>query len=212
MKKIYLVRHGESEGNIGDLRQGSITPLSESGEAQAQMLTRRFENVNIDKIISSPQVRAKHTAETIDALLNIGIEFSELLIERKRPSSLVGKPKKDPNVLLVDNQIKEHFHDLEWHHSDEENFTDLKNRVIDLFEYIEGQQEESILLVTHGVLMRMIVAYVVMGEKLTSYEYWDFFVTLEVDNASISVLKQSKFEDEKPRWNIVTWNDVGHLE
>ncbi len=212
MKKIYLVRHGESEGNIGDLRQGSITPLSESGEAQAQMLTKRFENVNIDKIISSPQVRAKHTAETIDALLNKGIEFSELLIERKRPSSLVGKPKKDPNVLLVDNQIKEHFHDLEWHHSDEENFTDLKNRVIDLFEYIEGQKEESILLVTHGVLMRMIVAYVVMGEKLTSYEYWDFFVTLEVDNASISVLKQSKFEDEKPRWNIVTWNDVGHLE
>ncbi len=212
MKKIYLVRHGESEGNIGDLRQGAVTPLSESGEAQARILTRRFENINIDKIISSPQVRAKHTAETIDSLLNKGIEFSELLIERKRPSSLVGKPKKDPDVLLVDNQIKEHFHDSEWHHSDEENFKDLKNRVIDLFEYVEGLPEENILLVTHGVLMRMIATYIVMGKKLTSYDYWDFFVALEVDNASISVLKQSKFGDEEPRWNIVTWNDTGHLE
>jgi broad specificity phosphatase PhoE len=211
MKKIFLVRHGESEGNISTLRQSSISPLSEAGEKQAESVTKRFENISIDKIISSPQTRAKHTAEAINSVLNKQIEFSDLLIERKRPSSLIGKPKKDPFVLEIDKQIDEHFHEIGWRHSDEENFEDLKNRAIKLFEYIETLKDENILVVTHGVFMRMIAAYIVLGKKLTSHEYWEFFIVLEVGNTGVTVLEQSQFGGEESRWHIVTWNDQSHL-
>jgi len=211
MKKIYLVRHGESEGNVGPLRQGSLTLLSEVGEKQAESVTKRFENISIDKIISSPQTRARHTAEAINRVLNNPIEFSDLLIERKRPSSLIGKSKKDPTVLGIDKQINNHFHEIEWRHSDEENFQDLKNRAIRLFEHIETLEEQNILLVTHGVFMRMIASYIILGKKLTSHQYWDFFVVLEVSNTGITILEQSQFEQEEPRWHIITWNDHAHL-
>lgn len=211
MKKVYLVRHGESEGNVGPLRQGSLTPLSEAGEKQAESVTKRFENIFINKIISSPQTRAKHTAEAINRVLNKPIEFSDLLIERKHPSSLIGKPKKDPAVLEIDEQINKHFHDIEWRHSDEENFQDLKNRAVQLFKHIETLEEQNILLVTHGVFMRMIASYIILGEKLTSQQYWDFFVVLEVSNTGITILEQSQFGEEEPRWHIVTWNDHAHL-
>lgn len=211
MKRVYLVRHGESEGNIGLLRQGSSTPLSEAGKKQVEAITKRFENISIDRIISSPQTRAKHTAEAINRVLNKPIEFSDLLIERKRPSSLIGKPKQDPSVLEIDEQIKKHFHDTGWRHSDEENFQDLKNRAILLFKHIESLEEQNILLVTHGVFMRMIASYIVLGEKLTSHQYWDFFVVLKMNNTGITILEQSQFGKEEPRWHIITWNDYAHL-
>ena len=30
--KLYLVRHGESEGNVGNLTQGNEEPLTERGQ------------------------------------------------------------------------------------------------------------------------------------------------------------------------------------
>jgi broad specificity phosphatase PhoE len=70
MKKVYLVRHGESHGNVGSFRQGSEIGLTEDGEKQALFVAKRFRDVKIDKVFSSPQARAKITAETIAKELN----------------------------------------------------------------------------------------------------------------------------------------------
>jgi broad specificity phosphatase PhoE len=211
MKKLYLVRHGESEGNAGLFKQDSTSPLSKNGEKQIESVTERFKNILIDKIIASPQVRAKQTAEAIYKILNKSIEFSDLLIERKIPSLLIGKLRNDPVCEETDEQIYSHFHDIEWKHSDEENFSDLKKRAIKLFKYIDTLKEENILLVTHGVFMKMVVAYALLGEDLTSQEFWNFFIKLEISNTGITVLKQTQYKKEKIRWNILTWNDHAHL-
>lgn len=211
MKKLYLVRHGESEGNAGILRQGPTSPLSKNGEKQIESVAERFKRISIDKIIASPHVRAKRTAEAINKILNGSIEFSDLLIERKTPSSLFGKHKDDPICLEADEQTYSHFHDIEWRHSDEENFADLKKRVIKLFEYLDKLEEKNILLVTHGVFMKMIAAYTIIGSDLTSQEYWNFYIKLDTSNTGITVLKQAQYKNEKIRWNILTWNDHAHL-
>lgn len=212
MKTIYFVRHAESEGNIGAVRQGPQTPLSEDGNKQAEIVAKRFSTIHIDKFLSSPQKRAKHTAETINKVLNKEIEFTDLLIERKRPSIVIGMDKKSPLVLEVEEKINKNMHVLDYRYSDEENFSDLKNRAIELFNYINNLTEENILIVTHGIFLRMILAYVILGKNLTSHEYWNFFVTLEVSNVGISVFKQEKFGDEDPYWKLITWNDKSHLD
>lgn len=53
-KKIYLIRHGESEGNIGPIRQSPESPLSKEGEKQAQIIAERISNLKFDLLISSP--------------------------------------------------------------------------------------------------------------------------------------------------------------
>ena len=63
MTKIYLIRHGEAEGNLYRIWQGSsegkITPR---GELQLEALAERFQNVPLDALYSSDRMRAMDTA------------------------------------------------------------------------------------------------------------------------------------------------------
>lgn len=41
MKRVYLVRHGQSKGNISPEFQGLDSPLTEEGNDQARTLAQR---------------------------------------------------------------------------------------------------------------------------------------------------------------------------
>jgi broad specificity phosphatase PhoE len=211
MKKIYLVRHAESEGNIGKVQQGPSTPLSEKGTQQTAFIAERFKTIDIDCIISSPQTRAKTTAEAISAAIGKNVEYSDLLVERKKPTAIIGIDRSSKEFNEVEDAIRDNFHTLEWRHSDEENFLDLKARAVQLLLHADSLSEDNILMVSHGVFMAMIAAYAIFGEKVTSQEFWNVFVGTEHGNTGITILKQSKFKDEPIRWKLLTWNDHAHL-
>jgi probable phosphoglycerate mutase len=62
--RILLARHGETKWNAEGRYQGQVdVPLSEVGEAQARKLGDRLRDVQIDRAVSSPLLRAKRTAE-----------------------------------------------------------------------------------------------------------------------------------------------------
>lgn len=66
MIKLYLVRHGETDGNVQQWYQGSTdVPLNEHGIEQAQCLSRFWQDVHFDGIYSSPLQRARKTAGII---------------------------------------------------------------------------------------------------------------------------------------------------
>ena len=74
--KMYLVRHGEKEKIKGD------PPLSANGQFQAVKTAEFFLNIPVDRIISSPAMRCKETAQIISDKLGCGYELSNLLKER----------------------------------------------------------------------------------------------------------------------------------
>ncbi len=82
MTQIYLVRHCEALGNIEQKFQGrtdlDITPL---GEKQLEKLRERFSNVHLDRVMSSPLIRAKKTAMAIIGDKDLPLEINEGLIE-----------------------------------------------------------------------------------------------------------------------------------
>ena len=83
--QIIFLRHGESVGNANGYFQGqSDFPLNETGIAQANALAERWKNeeVTFDLVISSPQSRARQTAEIIAAALKTPVELDELWMER----------------------------------------------------------------------------------------------------------------------------------
>ncbi len=66
MKKIYLIRHGETESNRKGIFRGRLDiPLSPNGREQAADLKRYFENIPVDIVYTSPLQRAVETAETV---------------------------------------------------------------------------------------------------------------------------------------------------
>ncbi|MFA6158028.1 MAG: histidine phosphatase family protein [Candidatus Paceibacterota bacterium] len=212
MKRIYFVRHGESEGNAGAFRQGSDTVLSDKGREQARAVSERLTRLPIEVVISSTYSRAMETADIINETLGKPIERSDLLVERRRPSVISGKRNDDPGVIAIEKLIQNNFHEKDWRRSDEENFEDMKTRALDAIKYIESRKEGHILIVTHGIFLKMIAACIIMGEGLTSHEYHNLYFTLTTDNTGISVfekLDSSKFDHP---WIILTWNDRAHIE
>lgn len=211
--KIYFVRHGESETNAGDIMLGSVSKLTQKGREQATFVAKRFEKIPIDIILSSTKTRAKMTAEIINAVLKKQIIYSDLLIERKWPKEQVGKSRKDPELIKMYKQLWENFNVSGWHYSDEENVEDLMERGFKTLAFIKKQKAENILVVTHGLFMRMIIACITMGETLTSKEFWRFMITFETENTGITVCERedvvSGIRDNE--WKIYSWNDSAHL-
>lgn len=74
MTHIYLIRHGQSEGNLYDLFLGHTDlDLTELGRKQAERVTTYFENIEIDAIFSSDLLRAYHTACPLAKMKNLSI-------------------------------------------------------------------------------------------------------------------------------------------
>jgi broad specificity phosphatase PhoE len=63
---IFIVRHGQSEGNVKGILQGRLDlPLTDEGRRQAQRIGARLAGVALDAIHTSPQTRALDTATAI---------------------------------------------------------------------------------------------------------------------------------------------------
>ncbi len=64
MKRVLLVRHGESEANAGEIWQGATSsPLTAQGRYQAGLAAERLVARRFDLVESSDLERALHTAE-----------------------------------------------------------------------------------------------------------------------------------------------------
>ena len=82
LTKIYFVRHCEATGNLNRTFQGSTnTDITDLGAKQLEYLKKRFENIHIDKIYSSPLIRAQKTAEAIKGEKDIEIVLLKELAE-----------------------------------------------------------------------------------------------------------------------------------
>lgn len=206
MKTVYFVRHGESEGNVGSIRQSGTASITEKGRAQAKVVAERVSKLDAEIIVSSTMSRAKETADFIQKQTSLPVEYSDLFIERRRPSEQLGVAKNDPNALKSEEFILKNFASTGFRFSDEENFEDLKERSRAILEYLEKRPEGKIVVVTHGFIMRIVMAYVVFGESLTGKECERFIQTFHMENTGLTVLNEKSGE-----WSLWIWNDHAHL-
>lgn len=215
-KTIYVVRHGQSESNIGPVRQGTESPLTEKGREEAAFVAKRVKNLPVEALISSSFVRARQTAEIISGEIGKPVEYSDLFAERRMSSELKGISHQDPLNIRVNKLIREHFHLPGWRHSDEENFDDLKQRAGEALSYLENRPEQNILVVSHGIFARVLLARVIMGGELTGRECEHFIRSLRMKNTALTVLRydgevlESQEGGEAP-WKVLTWADYAHL-
>ncbi|MFA6552576.1 MAG: histidine phosphatase family protein [Candidatus Paceibacterota bacterium] len=207
MKKVYFVRHGESETNAGDLIIGGTAHITEKGREQAAFVAERCKELPLDVIISSTMNRAKETAEIISVKIKKPIaEYSDLFNERRMPSMRIGKLKSSPEIKAMEKALIENFGVPEWRFSDEENFADFKERSGKALDFLSKRPEENILVVTHGFFLRIIITRVLFGESLTG-EVCDKFIghTL-TENTGITLIS-----GDNGAWKLLTWNDHAHL-
>ncbi|MBI2034330.1 MAG: histidine phosphatase family protein [Candidatus Levybacteria bacterium] len=205
--KVYFVRHGESTFNALGLHQHRHVSLSETGKKQAAFVAKRFVQIPIDIIIASPYTRAQQTAEAINAVVEKKIVYTDLLKEIKRPTAVEKKSITDSNVLEIQQAIRKHYVSKHWHYSDEENFFDLQKRAMSFTKYLEALTEENVLVVTHGMILKMIVITMFLGKEVTPDLFLQFERFFKTSNAGMTVCERGK----ENSWHLLTWNDSAHL-
>ena len=208
-KLFYFVRHGQTEMNAKGIKQGVEGSLSEKGKAQAAETAKKFpkHRGRPEIIISSPYVRAKETSEIIAKELDLPIQYSDLLVERKNPTEVIGRPVDDREVRIITDKIENSFHEDSWRFSDEENFIDLKERSKKLVNYLKRLPEKRIIVVTHRAFLKIALAYMLRGETLTASELNTISFFNQLDNAGISLVQYIPHWFKKDEWKLLVFND-----
>ncbi|MEP7167482.1 MAG: histidine phosphatase family protein [Candidatus Woesebacteria bacterium] len=206
--KLYLVRHGESEGNVGRFHQTATEKLTQKGQSQAKVVAQRFRGIKVDTIIASTMTRAQQTAKEIAGAINKEIISEPLFAEVKHPSVVHGKPHSDNESNKIIRHIREHKADPTFHYSDEENYFDFLKRVEKGLATLEKYGEhEQIVVVAHGHVIRAITGIILFGTEFSARNFDQLVDHLHTDNTGVSI---AEFTLDRG-WVLITYNDHSHL-
>ena len=211
VKHIVLIRHGESEGNVAKVYQGSDAPLTPKGREQAQRVAERVAHLRgIGLIVASDMRRARETAETIQTRTNVPLVVEPLFRERKRPSSFVRRRRDDPSVQAWERTIREHFGEPGFRFEDEETYEELVARADRALTWLAERPEQGIIVVSHGFFLRLLLARAVLQDALTPSVLLRFVYHTCLWNTGLSELHYLGEEAHYP-WRLITLNDRAHF-
>lgn len=183
--------------------------LTVKGRQQAEFIAARVSKLPIKIVISSTMPRAHETANAILQKVPTPIEYSDLFQEVKRPSVQIGLERNSDEGLRIERERYKNFAVPGWRHSDEENFEDLRERARMCLEVLAQKEENEILVVTHGLFIRYLLAIAVFGPEVTPEVTEHIVRSFHMENTGLSVFGYD--ETKKHPWWLWVWNDHAHL-
>ena len=159
--KIYVIRHGETEMNVKQVKQGWMdAPLNQSGRDLARLTGQALKGVRFDACITSPLSRAR---ETVEILLResgngtVPVETDDRLKEicfgdeEGTPVGTSTLPPETAQLLFTDALRFPGF-------PGGESIREVCRRTGEfLQELIRQDREETVLIGTHGCALRAML-------------------------------------------------------
>ncbi len=199
--RLYLIRHGETSWNKETRFQGQVDILlSERGIEQAEALSKRLAGRQFAACFSSNLSRARETAAIVAKPHNIPVKAVPDLQEMN-----FGYWE---GLTVEEIRQKYDRESADWWSRPLENRVPGGETLIELAErsvravktIVQQYPEEQVLLVTHGGVIRCIVA-AALGIDLN--QYW----RLRQDNASLSIIDFYQWD----KAILMLYNDCSHL-
>jgi broad specificity phosphatase PhoE len=199
MKKfttIYIVRHGETHGNVREIITGHYNSrLTEKGKEQARIVGEKLKNIKFAKIFSSDLIRAKHTAKIIAEINNLKHEIDPLLKEKyfgifegksiKFTQSFLKNKYEELNKLSPEEGKKfKHHESIE---SDEEIISRFLNFLSKISKEYSGK---NIIAVSHMSFIRALLVHFGFAnyQTIRSYELSNAsYLAIETDGVNFEV-------------------------
>ena len=191
---IYLIRHGETEGNARRILQQPETPLSERGIAQAERLAVRLADAGIAAILASDYARAAMTAECLAETTGAPLEHEPLLQERSF-GDLRGQAYDDLHARGIAPFAEDYAP------PGGESWEVFHARVDAAWSVVESAAARTVghlAVVTHGLVCHSLVSRVLGGHP-------DPNAALTFPNTALSIA-------EGPPWRLELVGCAAHLE
>ncbi|MBU9710722.1 histidine phosphatase family protein [Evansella tamaricis] len=180
-KNIYIIRHCEAIG------QSSDSPLTERGLTQANELSDFLSDikVKVDRVISSPYLRAVQTIKPFAENKNIELEMDSRLTERILSSTFFSDWM---------DKLEATFNDMDLKYEGGESSNEAMNRMVEVVNDIVASDFESTIIVAHGGVISLLLNHY---DKKFGFEQWKGLSNPDVYQLSIL---QNNF-DIKRLWN-----------
>ena len=200
-KKIYLIRHGQTDFNLRNIVQGSgvDSSLNATGRAQAQAFFDTYKDVPFKKVYTSALVRSQ---ESIKSFLDLGLPheafagLNEISWGTKEGQPITPEEDEYYHYMLKQWQLGNTSMKIEKGESPE----DVVNRMKPVMEYILSKEDENpILICMHGRSIRILLCYLLKMDlsHMDSFEHRNLgLYLLDYSNSVFTIEKH---------------NDVDHL-
>ncbi|KAJ3016672.1 UNVERIFIED_CONTAM: hypothetical protein HDU68_012095 [Siphonaria sp. JEL0065] len=204
IKRVYLIRHGETDANATGIMQGSGVnlPLSEKGKQQAFLLGNRFEHTPVDVIVVSTLRRTTETA---------------MYIKKFHPNARIVELKELVEISWGELEAKpptKHITDLwrDWENGvfdaaapGGESPIEVERRAVPaLYNVIRNSlpEEKHIAIVIHGRLIRIILASILRNDL--SYMNTFHHANTCVNVLDVAILDESGAKDAELKRHFVS--------
>ncbi|SHK40388.1 histidine phosphatase family protein [Thermocrinis minervae] len=199
MKRIYLVRHAQSEYNEKGIFQGRLdSDLTPLGFVQARLCAQYLMDKGIQIVYTSPQRRAYKTALTIADVLNLEVivderikEMSFGVLEGRHFWTMV-EENREMFLNWLSNPVKYPL-------PTQEDMGEFERRVSSFLEDIKEVPYENLVVVAHGGTLHALVC---LALNLGLENNWN----IHMDNTGISLLEYDG------RFHLRYLNDTCHLK
>jgi len=154
---LILVRHGESEGNRDrTFTQSPAVPITERGKRQAEAAAEFLaEHFRPHRLISSPYLRARQTAEILSARLCLPVEEDEAFREQSF-GIFAGKPYE----ALVQDAAYAQGPRWAWRPEGGESLEDVARRAVPAALRVAAESVgQEVVIVSHGGVMLALAAH-----------------------------------------------------
>ncbi len=201
MSRVYLVRHGQTAWNVGEIFRGRADiPLDETGKQEAHLAGEALKDETLHAIYSSPLSRSIETAENIakfhnipatpfDAIIDISYgewEGLENEVVKEKYPELYGLWQREPHKVKFPGG---------------ESLDEVRSRTMEgLEDLLVKHKNENFVLVAHRVPNKVICC-ALLG--LDNSHFW----RIQQDTASTNLFI---FRDDQ--WIISFLNDTSYLK
>lgn len=180
MKRLYIIRHGQSEGNATKHISFASTPITEKGRSNAYKLGKRLkkEQIKIDAIFYSPLTRS---VQTLEAIKKGGFDVSKIqvkenpLLQEINRKEFEGKPSKEYYTDRTKSGLP--LNDYRCKGGESEN--DVKKRAKKFLNYFNNSEFNSVLIITHGHFIAWIIK--LLGFSAPSHLHGTSLSLIEID-------------------------------
>jgi broad specificity phosphatase PhoE len=200
-KKIYLIRHGQTDFNLRGIVQGSgvNSSLNDTGRAQAKAFYAKYGEVPFDKIYTSA---LKRSQESVQSFIDKGISYESLAGLNE-----ISWGTKEGQSITPEEDEYYHYMLRQWHEGNTslkieggESPEDVVDRMRPVIAHIMSRVDEQIILICmHGRAIRILLCYL-LNQPLKNMD------SFEHQNLGLYLLNYSE-----GKFSVERNNDTTHL-
>ena len=164
MRKLFFVRHGESEANVLGVisNRGSSHGLTERGRKQVEALASDLQGAGVREIYTSPLLRAIETAEFLAGALEVKYVVTDALREF---DCGIAEGRSDCAAWALHREVVRAWlqqGQLDARIEQGESYSDIRDRFVPFVEGLVGSRGEAepVILVGHGGLYQCMLPLV----------------------------------------------------